>query len=136
MKKVICLFMCFVIGSLLFMQNCCAQYIPVSGYVGDADTKAPIAGAALTVKGSLRGVLSEMNGTYSFSMSAQITQSDSIICSAVLYETQEKKAEWILNFYLEEEADERGSFAIKNLLLKMEKKHVSKSSNFFDILKR
>lgn len=62
-----------------------AQTQTISGVVTDANTKEPVAGAALMVKGTSTGVTSNPDGTYSIKAASDAV----IICQFFGYKTQE-----------------------------------------------
>lgn len=101
MKKMLKVLLCLSAGLFFMSQNCNAG-IKVHGNVSDTEGDA-ITGAALTVKGTTKGVTSNVDGNYTFNERDNITKTNYIICSSIGYKTQEKKAKECLNFVLKED---------------------------------
>lgn len=64
-----------------------AQSHVVSGVVRDAQTQEPVIGAAVLVKGTMNGVITMEDGTYSLS---GVNSTDILVCQIVGYQTMEK----------------------------------------------
>jgi outer membrane receptor protein involved in Fe transport len=64
-----------------------AQQAPLTGTISDAETKAPLVGVSIQLKGKLTGTVTDGKGF--FSLPAQQTQSLTVIISMIGYQTQE-----------------------------------------------
>ena len=80
----------FIISTLiLFCFNTLAQNKTVSGYVVDADNRETIIGATVVVKGSTKGVSTDINGF--FQLSGLKTGEYTLVFSHLSYQGIEKK---------------------------------------------
>ncbi|GLU53016.1 TonB-dependent receptor [Dyadobacter frigoris] len=76
-----------VILSLLFSQITNAQTVKVAGTILDSETKQPLAGASVVVKGNLSGTISNATGNFGININTPA----SLVISLVGYEKQEVK---------------------------------------------
>ncbi|MBE9460378.1 TonB-dependent receptor domain-containing protein [Dyadobacter subterraneus] len=76
-----------VILSLLFSQITNAQTVKIAGTILDAETKQPLAGASVVVKGNLSGTISNATGNFEININTPA----SLVISLVGYERQEVK---------------------------------------------
>lgn len=83
MRKI--LLMCFTVIGILLSQNLMAQPKPVTGFVVDANTNDPLPGVNVVVKGTTRGVSTDVNGRYSINVS----QGEILVLTSIGYVTQE-----------------------------------------------
>ena len=92
-----CALACLMIFASL---NVFAQSQIISGTVTDASTNSPLVGAAIVIKGSTVGTVSEADGTYSI----KAKPTDVLVCSYFGYETQEIEIgnRTIVNFLVKE----------------------------------
>lgn len=72
---------------LLFISMANAQTIKISGLVQDSETRQPLAGASVVVKGNIAGTITDATGKFEITTAA----SSSIVISLVGYERQELK---------------------------------------------
>ena len=88
---------------LLFNQVLLAQEKRISGKVTSADDKLPIPGVSVNVKGSTRGVSSDVNGNYIISAK----EGEILVFKSIGYQTQERKvgAETTVNIVLSTETN-------------------------------
>ena len=93
-------FAALVMG-LLFSTALFAQNVTVSGVVADSGNN-PLVGAAVMVKGTSKGVVTDINGHY-----AILTSSDAVlVCQSIGYKTAEEAVSGrsVINFILEDDA--------------------------------
>lgn len=83
MRKI--LLMCFTVIGILLSQSLMAQPKPVTGFVVDANTNDPLPGVNVVVKGTTRGVSTDVNGRYSINVS----QGEILVLTSIGYVTQE-----------------------------------------------
>jgi len=76
---------------LIFILPCCsllfAQHTKISGTVTDSDTKSPIHGASVVIKGKLTGTITDANGN--FTLNTAIAPPLTVVVSVVGYQKQE-----------------------------------------------
>ena len=91
-----CALACLMIFASL---NVFAQSQTISGTVTDASTNSPLVGAAIVIKGSTVGTVSEADGTYSI----KAKPTDVLVCTYFGYQTQEIEVgnRTIINFLVE-----------------------------------
>jgi TonB-linked SusC/RagA family outer membrane protein len=83
MRKI--LLTCFTVIGILLSQSMMAQPKPVTGSVVDANTKETLPGVSLVVKGTTRGMNTDVNGKYSISVS----QGETLVFTSIGYIPQE-----------------------------------------------
>ena len=93
-------FAALVMG-LLFSTALLAQNMTVSGVVSDANNE-PLVGAAVMVKGTSTGVVTDINGKYSIQASSNAV----LICQSIGYKTVEEAVSGrsVINFTLADDA--------------------------------
>ena len=84
MKK-IKLFLLVFLGTLIGAMSASAQKT-IKGTISDAEGKEPLVGASVTVKGTTKGVVSDVNGQYSLDVPAD---AKTLVFSFVGYTSKE-----------------------------------------------
>ena len=90
-----------IILLMLISVQVWGQQLQVQGNVSDKSNGEPLIGVSVLEKGTQNGTVTDFDGNFSLSVSANAT----IVISYVGYKTQEATASQMMNIKLEEDAE-------------------------------
>jgi TonB-linked SusC/RagA family outer membrane protein len=93
MRKILQLFLAFLLAFTLMPDKALAQERTISGTIVSEDSKEPLSGVTIRVKGTRRIVTTDANGKFSL----KVNPGETIQVSFVGYQTQEVKADEATN---------------------------------------